>query len=131
MGLRAELPVNATMVGALNTSPAGERGRSARWAGITNPVAGSWAKARSPVIWICEPASVQGEAPAPYAVAEAGHKTLELGQLLVDPFGPSARERRPVATGGGMVGRELGELRGDLVKGEANALGKYDKGDPA
>ena len=58
-------------------------------------------------------------------------QALELGDPLVDPRGPRAREARPVAPVRRAVARQLGELGADLVERQADPLGEDDERDPA
>ena len=54
---------------------------------------------------------------------------LELGDALVDPRRPLAREPRPVAPARRPVRRQLRELSADLVERQADALREHDEGD--
>ena len=59
---------------------------------VRDPVARTGAEAGRPIGGIGEPAPLERETPAPNAFGEAGPEALELGDTLVDPRRPGARE---------------------------------------
>jgi hypothetical protein len=95
------------------------------------PVARSRPAAPDAIGRICERASVDRKATTSDASREASSEAPKLGDPLVDPSGPVARETRPILSGGSAIGRKLGELSGDLPKGQSDPLREDDKGDPA
>ena len=78
--------------------------------GIADPVARARAGTTRAVSGVGELAAVQREAAAADALREPGAQPLELGDPLIDPGRPAARQPRPVAAVGASVRRELGEL---------------------
>jgi hypothetical protein len=98
---------------------------------VADPVARAGAEAGSTVVGVGELAAVERETAAADALGEPELQALELGDALVDPRAPGGREVRPVLAGGGMVWRELRELKTDLLEPQPDALGEDDEGDAA
>src|SRR5262245_38940556 len=72
---------------------------------VPRPVAGTRAEATGTVRRVRVPAAVERQTAAPDALREAILQALELGDPLLDPLLPPARETVPVAPGGGPVHR--------------------------
>jgi hypothetical protein len=83
---------------------------------VADPVARPRAETGGAVVGIGEPAAVERETAATDALGEPGLEALELGDALVDPRGPLAREARPVAAGRHPSFGQLGELPADLLE---------------
>src|SRR5437588_1479627 len=98
---------------------------------VADPVARSWSEARGAVLRIRELAAVERQTAAPDALRQAGLQPLELGDARIDPGAPTRGQPRPVAPIGRPVGRELGELRANLLERQADPLGEHDEGDPS
>src|SRR5207248_3929076 len=73
--------------------------------------------------------AVDRQAAAADAFGQPVAQALQLGDALVDPLLPRAREPRPVAAGRNALGRQPGERRADLIEAEADTLGEDDEGD--
>jgi hypothetical protein len=108
----------------------GEVRVSARFTGA-DPRARTWAEAGGPVAGVCKLASFQRQTPAADAFGEPKLETLELGDALIDPRRPRARETRPVAAGRRAVRRQLDKFRADLVERQPHPLGENDERDPS
>jgi hypothetical protein len=93
------------------------------------PVARAGAEAGRPVAGIGELAAFDREAATADAFGEPELEALELGDALIDPRCPRARETRPVAAGRRPLRRELGELRADLIERQPDSLGEHDECD--
>ena len=98
---------------------------------VSDPVARARSQAGGAVAGVGELAAVEREAAAADAFGQAALEALELGDARVDPRRPRGREPGPVGPVGRLVGRELGQLGGDLVERQADALGEDDEGDAA
>src|SRR5680860_1689938 len=83
---------------------------------VADPVARAGAAPARPVVGVGQLAAVQRQAAAADALGEPRLEALELGDPLVDPRRPAARQARPVAAVGRAVGRQLGQLGPDLVE---------------
>jgi len=81
------------------------------------------------VAGIGELATIEREAAATDALREPVLQPFELGDAFVDSFRPPPREPGPVAPVRSAVGRELAELRRDLVERQADALSEDDERD--
>jgi hypothetical protein len=105
-----------------------------RFSLAAEPVAEPEARARAAladaIAGVGEAAALEREAAAADALGEAEPEALELGDAIVDPRRPSAREARPVAARRRAVGGELAQLATDLLEREADPLGEDDEGDP-
>jgi hypothetical protein len=97
----------------------------------TKPVAWPWSAAPGAIGWVCKFAFVDRKASASDALREPRSQTLKLGDPLIDPLRPFAREPRPVLARGNAIGGKFGEFRADLLKRQPNPLGEDDKGDAA
>ena len=111
----------ATWAGAIRTRPAAS----------AEPIPRAGPPAPGAVGRIGQLAAVDRQASAANAFGQPGPQALELGDPLVDPLLPLARQTCPVATGGYAVGGKLGELLADVPERQADFLGKNDEGDPA
>ena len=105
--------------------PGSERACSAK------PIAGTGPRAPGAIGRVGKLAPVDRKTTASDALREAGSEAPKLGDPLVDPSGPVAGEARPILARGSAIGRKLAELTADLLKGQSDPLGEYDKGDPA
>jgi hypothetical protein len=65
---------------------------------------------------ICKATPVDRETSAANALRQAIPHALEVGDALVDPLGPLARESRPVATCRYSIGWELGQLPANFLQ---------------
>jgi hypothetical protein len=97
----------------------------------TKPVAWPWSAAPGAIGWVCKFAFVDRKASASDALREPRSQTLKLGDPLIDPLRPFAREPRPVLARGNAIGGKFGEFRADLLKRQPDPLGEDDKGDAA
>jgi hypothetical protein len=97
----------------------------------TKPVAWPWSAAPGAIGWVCKFAFVDRKASASDALREPRSQTLKLGDPLIDPLCPFAREPRPVLARGNAIGGKFGEFRADLLKRQPDPLGEDDKGDAA
>src|SRR5688572_21215452 len=102
---------------------------SKRWA-VPDPEAGSRAEPGSAIPGIGEPAALERQTAAPDALGEAGPEALQLGDSLIDPRPPFARETRPVAAVRRSPRWKLRELRADLLERQPDPLGEHDERDP-
>jgi hypothetical protein len=96
----------------------------------SKPIAGSRPLASCAVSRIRKVASVDRKASASDAFREPRPEQLKLGDLLVDPFRPLARETCPVLARGNAIGRKLGKLPPDFVERKPKPLREDDEGDP-
>jgi hypothetical protein len=79
---------------------------------------------------IRKPAPVERQTAAADAVSETRPEAFELGDPLVYPCGPPARETGPITAGRGAIGWKLFELRADLLQRQPDSLGEDDERDP-
>jgi hypothetical protein len=114
-------------------STRGRRGavRASARRAVADPVARAGAEAGCPVAGIGEPAALDREAAASDAFGEPKLETLELGDALIDPRCPCARETRPISSGRRAVRRQLDKFRADLVERPPDPLGEDDERDPS
>jgi hypothetical protein len=102
---------------------------AAQWL-VADPVAGAGPSGGGAIARIREMTAIEREAAATDALGESEFEPLKLGDSLIDPRPPRARELGPVAARGGAVGRELGQFRANLLKRQAYALREDDESDP-
>ena len=73
-------------------------------------------RAGGAIVRIGQLAALQRQTAAADALGQPRLETLELGDLVVDPARPAARQPRPVALVRGSIGRQLCELAADLLE---------------
>jgi hypothetical protein len=95
---------------------------SAGGALVADPVASARALAGGAVVGVGEAAAIEREAAAADALGQPRLEPLELGDALVDPLRPGGGEARPVAALRRLVGRQLRQLRADLLEAEADPM---------
>lgn len=101
---------------------------AAEWL-VADPVARSGPSGRGAIARVREMAAIEGKATAADALGETEFEPLELGDSLIDPRPPRARELSPVAARGGAVGRELGQFRANFLERQSYSLGEDDESD--
>src|SRR4029453_12767529 len=93
----------------------------------SEPVARTGAGPAGAIGRIREFAFVDRQTSATDALGQPSLEPLKLGNPLIDPFGPLAREAGPVLSRRHPIGRKLGELRADLIERQPDALREDDE----
>src|SRR5260370_442736 len=100
-------------------------GRSERL--IPDPVARAGTEPRRTVARVRQPAAIKRQAAAPDALRESRPEPLQLGDPVLDPGAPRARQPRPIAARGRVTARETIKLDADLLERQPDPLGEHDE----
>jgi hypothetical protein len=96
-----------------------------------DPITGTGAAARGSIAWVRELAPIQRQTAAPDTFGEARPQAFELGDALVNPCGPTARQPGPVRSLRHVVPRQLGELGADLLDRQPYPLREHNESNAA
>ena len=96
---------------------------------VADPVAGAGPAGGSAVARIGKAAAVERETAAADAFGETEFEPLQLGDSLIYPLPPRARELSPVAARRGALGGELGQFGADFLERQPYSLGEDDESD--
>src|SRR5688572_2639243 len=97
---------------------------------VRHPVSRPRSEPGGAVAGVGEMAAIERQAAAADALGEPSPEAFQLGDALLDTGGPGAGKPGPVVSGRYPFRGKPGQLAGDLVQGEPDALGKDNERDP-